>query len=585
MAYDYLYGGEYDPDNEELDYSRDDGEEGYDYLQAGEEPRVSSEARGKFDALPERFQNLPLMGSADREGEYPEALPSDLRNAPGRNVGSDFHRGALAYGESAARALAHPFSSPKQQAKLEQRGRDAEQQREWEPAAFQVGREAPPFLVPGVGARRLGAQVVEAAGTAAGLSWLDFDRNASGGDLLGDAAGAAAVPAALRGVAKLPGVSSLLGGFSPERVNSGSPEGRLRQAGIELSPAEKTGSRGAKTKENIFQRKPGGRSAFQDMKDRNTLELNKVAARAIGAPPGTDSITESVLGRANTRIKATLDSVVDSAQLRYDAPFREQIMDLRAQTKQNEGKRVMGRRPEEQEVFKKVLDETAQGRPISGRDYQDFEELLSQEIRSASTSGQNDVARMYSGIRDALDDMMDRQLGGTELKRYRDAKRQYANLQTLQGEKVANVIADGNVDPKKVARSLNLNKNFRKKGARGEQTTDLDLFRDYVNVENPLPALPITSNQGISSLAAWAVPKASWDAHAAKAYLAPRGGAQDLSGQTGTYLGGRLGGSQMTEALFDAVIKGSRPQDGEEAGADTSPNFFDLLQQLNQPRY
>lgn len=225
---------------------------------------------------------------------------------------------------------------------------------------------------------------------------------------------------------------------------------RARSIGIDLSPAQATGSKALSALEAAMDYLPFTSGKQAERRIGNAKAFNRKLASTFGE--NVDEITPQVIADAKTRIGSTFNEIAKRNSVAADAKFMKDIEAVK-----KEYSRTLGS-SQKQILFNYIDDitETAEkgarvtrggdGKHlkgfIPGDKYQTFRSQLSAQGDSAS-----DVyfGRALKGLRNALDDAMSRSVSEADNTAWNTARKQWQAMKTVKP--LAEKAIDGNVSP------------------------------------------------------------------------------------------------------------------------------------------
>lgn len=258
---------------------------------------------------------------------------------------------------------------------------------------------------------------------------------------------------------------------SPERVAAAS---RLADEGVPLTAGQKTGSKGLR----YLEAELGGGRAAGVVDDQADAFTSAVLRRA-----GVDANRASpeVMDQAFTRIGSQFDNLAQNNQFVPDNILSNNIQNAVSDYTSNVAESF--RAPIVQSV---VDDITSMRGPVSGAQYQN---LTSRLARAARNTTDGDLKGALLGIRESLDDAMERSIATNNPHMsgaWREARNQYRNLLAIEqaATRAGETAAEGIITPANI-RNAAVNQGKRAY-ARG-QGDFADLARDGVMTMSPLP--------------------------------------------------------------------------------------------------
>ena len=291
------------------------------------------------------------------------------------------------------------------------------------PVATFIGELAPSLAVPAYGG---------AAGTAI-----------TGGLLSGLAYGDNQVQQGLTGAAlsALPyGAGKALKRLSGPAAKEASKADIL---GYRLTPGERSGSDSLRKLEASLESFPLTAGAFAKIRGTNQKTINRTAARAIGE--NANNVSDDVLGRAAERISNQFDDLTKGRTIAVDDTFRNAIGAIDNDIAEGLFDSDIGVK-----ALNRFRDKLADGQ-LTDEEYQKISSQISKKMRSKSIEWED--KDILAGIKHAMDDLVERSLGGKDLKAFRNARQQWKNLVLLEKPGVVNT-ATGDVSGRSLANAL-----------------------------------------------------------------------------------------------------------------------------------
>lgn len=233
--------------------------------------------------------------------------------------------------------------------------------------------------------------------------------------------------------------SSLTGG--QRAAATGFPQGRL-------TPGQATGNKLLQRLEAKLESQPMTAGPFDRVKDANSREVNRAAARAIGE--SADNLSADVLDRAVTRIGGVFNSARDDAQ-RVIAP--QEFTTRMAQI--SDEFEAIGPQVWTHPLVSRLVKHAEAG-TASGRDLGNLTSKLTREVHRQMTSPQGDreLGMALGRLKDYVDDLVEQGLSGERLAQYQSARGQYRNLMLLTSRVGAINPSTGNVNGSVLANVL-----------------------------------------------------------------------------------------------------------------------------------
>jgi len=221
--------------------------------------------------------------------------------------------------------------------------------------------------------------------------------------------------------------------------------GRL---GVKLRPGEVTGSKPLQWLETSLNDLPFSAGMAKTASDARQVAINRAAAKAIGQD--APQLTDDVLAAARQQIGGTLDSIIAPARIKLDNQFIAEVKNV------VNSKVMKSLRNEDAEVILAPFRSLPTGPgaakvAVKGDWFQQNMSALNDAIRSAYIKGEPAKARALEGLEKALDRAALRSLGKEQKAAYEAARKQWANLRTLE---TGQVVEAGNVVPSRVDAAL-----------------------------------------------------------------------------------------------------------------------------------
>jgi hypothetical protein len=299
--------------------------------------------------------------------------------------------------------------------------------------------DAGTVLVPGMAAARLAraGTLAQRVGTAAATNPVaQTISGAVGGGVtettdnpwLG-AAAALGTPVGLAGVKRA--VSPVAGHLNAEQQRLA---GVAAQQGIDLTPAQATGSRPLRGLESVFSTLPTTATRQQARQQRQNEQFTRAALRRAGIDG--DSADPAVLAAAQQRLGADFQRLSAATTVHFDPAFDTA---LRGTIARYANRLDSQRRP----IFENFVNDIVSGGPrMPGATYQTVRSDLS---RLAKNHEVNDptLSQALRGLRDALDEVADRSVPRDLRGQWREARRQYAALKVIERAMGGTTVAAG----------------------------------------------------------------------------------------------------------------------------------------------
>jgi len=310
------------------------------------------------------------------------------------------------------------------------------------PAAF--GISAAPLATNMAAGAATNALIGGADTAARGGSLSDVRNSAEVGGALG-----AAAPALGSGVNAL-GRMVTGGAMAPEDAALASLA--RDKYGIPLTNDQLSGDSGMGFLRSASDRLPFS-GAGSDIADTQA-GFNQAVSSTIGE--NAPKLTPQVMTSAKARIGSMFDSVAANTQIKADPQFDNDLLNVVSQA-QNSGMTADELKPINK-IFDSVLDAVdPTTRTIDGATYQTLTKSNTPFGRALSNPNSN-ISGVAHDIKDALDDALGRSASPADLQTFQDAKSQWRNLRTIEGNVAQN---GGNVSAPRLASDLN-NSRFSK---------------------------------------------------------------------------------------------------------------------------
>lgn len=383
---------------------------------------------------------------------------------------------------------------PRDQVLSEMRGdaRDAQQQNPGSYLAGQLGGGVAQGIATGgagfgTSAARAGGSLGRVAlggmidgalyGGAYGAGSSDGDlRDRIAGMISGGGTGAiigGAMPLAVAGASKAARKAISPFTTSPERITAAQT---LRAEGVPVSAGQLSGNRNLRLSESEL-----GGSKAASLMDRQKDAFTSAVLKRAGV--NASRATPEVIDDAFRAIGHQFDDLAASNRLVPDA---QMVQDLRAAFN-NYGSMVPEsmRSPIVQNITNDIVDAAKRG-PISGESYQNLTSRIAKAARGASNP---DLRSALYGIRNSLDDAMERSIGATnptQAGAWRAARESYRNLLAVEqaATRAGEAAAEGIISPANIRNAV-VNQG-RRAYARG-QGDFADLARSGSMLLSPLP--------------------------------------------------------------------------------------------------
>jgi len=309
------------------------------------------------------------------------------------------------------------------------------------PVATTLG-EIAPFLVGGT------AYIPGQVALGAVQSGLMYDENQGENAAVGGVLSAApgllgkgyrALKTGANRMRQMPTTETLLNRVAAVSDETGTARRSMSQVadarGFPLSPGERTGNKFLQRVDAALESSPLTSGAWGAHKEKQLKAINRLITESMGETP-VDEITETVLDKAATRIGNEFNRLTKGRNMMPDDEFVDAWIAA-------DDELVNGLF--DSETVRNALSRLAQrvddGKPITSGDYQLMSSQITRKLQSASLDG--DERQALGAIKEALDGLVERQLSGRSLERFRDARSQWKAYkyaaEMFDGEKVSAV--------------------------------------------------------------------------------------------------------------------------------------------------
>ena len=182
--------------------------------------------------------------------------------------------------------------------------------------------------------------------------------------------------------------------------------------------------------------------------------FNQAVSNTIGE--NAPKLTPQIMNSAKSRIGSMFDSVAANTSIKADPQFDNDLLKVVSDA-QDSGMTADELRPINK-IFDSILDAVDPNtRTIDGSAYQTLTRSNTPFGRALSNPNSN-ISGVAGEIKDALDDALGRSASPADLQAFQDAKSQWRNLRTIEGNVAQN---GGDVSPARLASDLN-NSRFSK---------------------------------------------------------------------------------------------------------------------------
>lgn len=455
-----------------------------DQLQAA---LVNADRAGDTEAARALAHEIVKMRAAPAASSTGEGAMSSLAIGAGRTVdrlAAGLKQGVLGIGGILSEALPQSLKEKAQGAltdelmgldkQMGESNRLYQPLQEEHPVATGVGEALPlaaaPMLRLAGGAGALPA-MANAAASAAAPGALEYGTAGERGKRAAIGAVAGAAGGALgAGVGRA--IQPLRAPLSEAQQASNAAAERL---GVNLSPGEQTGNRALKWMESSVADMPLAAGKAQARSAANDAALSTAALRSIGQ--AGSEITPQALGAARQNISGTFDHILNPLKITLDKSFEAEVKAI------SSSKVMKGLRDESIDSIIKPFQNLPQGKvQVTGEWFQQNRSALDAQIRSSYLNGEAPKAMALEGFERALDRAAKRSMTPDEGQAYDLARKQWANLRTLE---TGSVVENGRVLPGRLNQALQT----RYKGAYKEGKIQGDLT-DIASLASSLRAPP-----------------------------------------------------------------------------------------------
>jgi hypothetical protein len=216
--------------------------------------------------------------------------------------------------------------------------------------------------------------------------------------------------------------------------------------GINLTAAQKTGSKPLKILDAVFENLPFTADAQAAIKDQQRRQFTAAALKTVGE--SADQATPDVMNAARTRIGSQFTELSKRNSVNLADDFLNKIADVDAT-------RNAFTKPAVSDAIEKALD-LASEKTISGQTYQKVRSTLGKQSSDAFKSGNSELGQALKSIKTALDDAATGSVSQADKEAWGVARQQYQALKVLEkaaAPSSADAVA-GNVSAAKLAQAL-----------------------------------------------------------------------------------------------------------------------------------
>lgn len=242
--------------------------------------------------------------------------------------------------------------------------------------------------------------------------------------------------------------AQILGGFAglhaPGTAPAQTSRAAAREANVAALDAEgipmTAGQRGGSKAAQYLETELGG-SKYGDHVDRQRSGFTDATMRRLGEPPGGTALPEDI-ARARQNIGQRFDDLAATTQTPFDQPLQNRLLNAAADYAQTAPAVV----PAVEAQMNRMAEMAANnGGHLTGQNYQE----LTTRLRELAEKSDAPTANALDAFRDTLDDAVQRTLSGDQLHQWRQARAQWANLNTVRRAMTGAGVeaASGQVDP------------------------------------------------------------------------------------------------------------------------------------------
>lgn len=300
-----------------------------------------------------------------------------------------------------------------------------------------VAMVAPTAAIPGAntltGSAVLGAALGAAQPTATGESVAGNSALGGAGGFIGQS-GATMLGRALRPVRAQ---------LSPELQGLA---GKAAQFGIDLTPAQATGSKPLKIIDSVMENLPFTADRQAAIKQAQRGQFNSAVLKTIGEDSKVAS--PDVLNNAKTRIGGEFERLTKNKSIPIGDDFLNALTKIDSDT-------TAFSNPQIKSAVDKGLELASSGK-ISGEEYQKVRTVLGKASSDAFKGNNSELGQALKSIKSALDDAADKSISTDDKDAWNLARKQWQSLKVVE-KAAAPTSADavsGNVSAAKLAQAL-----------------------------------------------------------------------------------------------------------------------------------
>lgn len=276
---------------------------------------------------------------------------------------------------------------------------------------------------------------------------------------------------------------------------------RAGELGFRLTPGQATGSRSLQQLEASLESQPWSSGPFNTLKANNARALNRAVARSIGEE--SDTLDDSVLGRAADRMGAVFDNAGDDAPRQINTTQTRQVMEGVLNDVRGMGGAAEG--VFENALVKDVIAAAERG-TATGQQLAALSSKLGKAAykQMSTASGDRDLGAALYTVKDHVDDLLAQGMAPERLQEFLAVRGQYRNLMRLTEQVGVVNTAKGDVSGRSLANVLH--RKDRSGYALGRNHSDMydaariaQAFQPIVGDSGTATRMPIT---GITDLGA-----------------------------------------------------------------------------------
>lgn len=263
----------------------------------------------------------------------------------------------------------------------------------------------------------------------------------------------------------------------------------LDREGIPMTAGQRGGSKAAQYMETEL-----GGSKYGDFIDRQKSGFTDATMRRLGEPGGS-ALPEDI-ARARANIGGRFDQLAATTLTPFDPILQNRLLNTAIDYRETAPQVV----PAVEGMMNRMGEMAAtNGGQLTGQNYQE----LTTRLRELADKGDAPTANALDAFRSTLDDAVERTLSGDQLDQWRQARQQWANLNTVRRSMTGAGVeaASGQIDPGRLRSAISGGGNEASTIAEGRSNLT-DLANGGVGVMKDTPG-----NSGTASrLAARALP-------------------------------------------------------------------------------